>query len=496
MVVVDESKTFDSGRFPVSESALTMDAMTHRCLADFLEELENAGELTRIEDEVDPTLEASEINQTANWGGPALLFGAVKGYDLPILCNLLATESRISLALGGEALDDVANRIARLLENTASESWLERLKAGNQPAVLEAVAPRKVRAAACQQIVRLGSDVHLDDLPMLAAYFANVERKGRYYEDVCPMPPEEPVRAITSAIVNTADPDSHRPVTARFDLQWIDRTHLALGWADDEEHARLLGEYRSRDQKMPLAVIIGGDPAVPLAASAPLPAGTNVYAVAGLLREKALDVVTCRSIDLEVPAESEIILEGFCDPFEPMVPMAPLCGPTGYPTRPRRVPVMQVTAITHRANPVYAVMVPGKPPHEAVTVARAMQRVFRPLAKLSMPDLVDYDLPEFAAARHWAAVSIRKTYPGQAHRAACAAWNLPALKWAKVLVVVDADVDVSDYQRVLAAVTLNMRPDRDILTVQGPADPFDPAATNGGLSQRMAIDATRKLPAE
>jgi len=210
------------------------------------------------------------------------------------------------------------------------------------------------------------------------------------------------------------------------------------------------------------------------------------------LRGKPLDVVACRGVDLMAPAETEIVLEGFVDPSEPPVTAGPLCGPTGHATPPVAAPVMHVTAMTQRANPIYTVMIPGKPPHEAITVARAMQRVFLPLARLAMPELVDYDMPEFAAARHWASVSIRKTYAGQGRRAAHAAWGLRPMTFAKTLVVVDDDVDVRDQQAVLAAVSANMNPARDIVIDQGPADPFDPAASVGALGQRMAIDATRK----
>jgi 4-hydroxy-3-polyprenylbenzoate decarboxylase len=218
--------------------------------------------------------------------------------------------------------------------------------------------------------------------------------------------------------------------------------------------------------------------------------------VAGLLREKPLDVVACRGVDLTVPAEAEIILEGFCDPSEPPVMSGPHCAPLGHATPPRPAPVMHVTALTHRANPIFAAAVPGAPPHEAVTVARAMQRVFLPLVQLAMPELVDYDLPEFAAARHWAAISIRKTYPGQGRRSAHAAWGLRPLRFAKMLVVVDDDVDVRDRDAVLAAVAANFRPGRDTVTEQGPADPFDPASLDGPLGQKMALDATRKLASE
>lgn len=459
--------------------ALTMVAMPYRCLADFLEELGHAGELTRVEESVHPDLKIAEmVARAATTGGPALLFGAVEGHDLPVLANALAAEGRICRALGVGSLDDAADRITRLLETVPSESWFERLKSGAQPTGLGSFAPRKVRSAACQQIVRLGSDVDLGELPLLRSM------------------PGETARSMPAATVVSAEPDSRRPVTGQFDVQRIDRSRLAVCWAAHDEHARLFGEYRVRGETMPLAVVIGGDPAFMLAAAAPLPSGSDACAVAGLLREKSLDVVACRGVDLEVPAEAEIVLEGVCDPAEPPIAVEPLCGPTGHLTQTRLAPVMRVTAVTHRANPIFAATVRGRPPHEAVTVARAMQRVFRPLTRLAMPELVDYDLPECAAARHWAAVSIRKTYPGQGRRAAHAAWSLPAMMYAKMLIVVDEDVDVRDHQQVLAAVASNMRADRDSLVEPGLFDPFDPTARPGVLGRKMAIDATRKLEGE
>lgn len=455
-----------------------MVAMPYRNLTDFLEELGQSGEITRIEAPTAPVLQLAEIvARHPTSGDPAYLFSAVLGHDMPVLANLLATEPRICRALGIASLEEAVERVSRLLETSTPESWFERLKCGSHSDAVSSVSPRKVKAAAVQQIVRLGSDIDLNELPLLQV----VEGEAG--------------PAITSAVVLTAEPDSHRSVFGRFDLQRLDHSRLAVCWSDQDEHARLLGEYRARTQKMPLAVVLGGDPAFMLAASAPLPPNTDVCAVAGLLRGKPLDIVACRGVDLNVPAEAEIILEGHVDPAQPPVTAGPLCGLTGHLTRPRPVPVMQVTALTHRANPVYAAMVPGRPPHEACVMARAMQRVFLPLARLAMPELVNYDLPEFGAARHWAAVSIRKSYAGQSRRAIHAAWNLPALQFAKVLVMVDADVDVSDQRQVSAAITAHMRPGRDIVVEQGPADPFDPVAS-GSLGEKMAIDATRKLPEE
>jgi 4-hydroxy-3-polyprenylbenzoate decarboxylase len=463
--------------------------MAYRSLAEFVEDLRHIGELVRVDEEVDPARGPAEMAGKIAPGGPALLFGAVKGHDLPLLCNLLGSDARICRALGVASLDELTGRIARLLCTTAAEGWFERLKGGTQPPALDSFAPRKVKSAACQQIVRLGSDVDLGELPLLETVLPEETATGSPR-------PLETSPAVTGATVFSAEPDSHQPVAGRFDLVRLDRARLAVCWAAYEEHARLLGDYRRREQKMPLAVVIGGDPAFLLAAAAPLPSGSDVCAVAGLLRERPLDVVACRSVDLLVPAEAEIVLEGFLDPTQPPVMAGRLCGPTGHLTHPRPAPVMQVTTVTQRANPIYAVMFFGRPPHEAATVARAMQQVFLPLARLAMPDLVDYDLPQFAAARLWASVAIRKTYPGQGPRAAHAAWGLPATRFAKILVIVDEDVDVHDHEQVLAAVALNVRPGRDVLVERGPADPFDPASPSDALAEKMALDATRKLANE
>ncbi|MBN1395723.1 MAG: UbiD family decarboxylase [Pirellulales bacterium] len=448
--------------------------MAYRCLSDFFEELDRLGELTRLEEQVDPAVEIAEITaKSAQSRGPALLFGSVKGSDLAAATNVLASEGRICRALGVDSTADISERITRLLDDSALKKWFVRLK--ENAAALGEATPRKVRAAACQQIVRLGGDVDLGELPLLKCSA------------------DEPSRNIYSAAVLTAEPDSHRPVWGRFDLQRLDRSRLAICWEAIDEQARLLSEYSARGRKMPLAVVIGGDPAFQLAAAAPLPAEADVCALAGLLREKPIDAVDCRGVDLEVPAEAEIVIEGFVDPSEPAVEAGPRLAPLGHLARPRPAWIMQVAVVTQRANPIYAAYVPGRPPHEICTIDRAMHRAFLPLVRLVMPELVDYDLPEFAAARHWAAVSIRKTYPGQGRRAAHLAWGLRPLQFAKTMIVVDADVDVRDRDQVFAAVTRNFRPELDVATERFPPDPYDPMPPTGELSERMALDATRKL---
>ena len=215
-----------------------------------------------------------------------------------------------------------------------------------------------------------------------------------------------------------------------------------------------------------------------------------------MFREKPIDVVTCRSLELETPAEADVVIEGYIDPAEPPTTAGPLCGPLGRYTLPRPVPVMHVTAITQRANPVYPAMVSGPPPSEASVIRRTLARIFLSLLRKSIPELVDYDLPPCGAGRHWAVLAIRKTHAGQARRAAHAAWGSPGLTFAKMLVVVDEGIDVRHPDEVLGAIAVNVNPGRDVFFQQGPPDPFDPAADINCLQHKMAFDATAKLPGE
>jgi 4-hydroxy-3-polyprenylbenzoate decarboxylase len=453
--------------------------MPYRCLTEFLEDLGHAGELSRVEAEVDPLLEVAEItSRMGRAGGPALLFPAVRGHDVPVLTNVFGTQERICRALGVAELDEISQRVARLVQSSGAEGWLDRLRASSPGAALGNLLPRRVKAAACQQIVRLASDVDLNDLPLLQTA------------------PHDAGRIIAAATVFTADPDSHQPVSGRYDLVLLARDRLAICWAAHDEPARLLAEYQRRGEQMPVAVVLGGDPGGVLAAAAGWSPQVDTFALAGLLRDKPLDVAPCRTVDLAAPAEAEIVLEGTIAPAAPPVDAGPLTTPLGYYRRPQPAPVMHVTAATHRANPIYWAMVPGPPPNEISTIDRALARICLPLVKLTLPELIDYDLPMFGAARHWAMISIRKSYAGQARRVATIAWGLRQLMFAKFVVIVDADVDVHDHNQVFAAMAANADPVRDVFTQQGSPDPLDVATPAGALGQRLAVDATVKLPAE
>lgn len=453
--------------------------MRYSCLADFLEQLAQAGELVRIETEVGPVLEAAEItDRIARAGGPALLFGAVQGHELPVLTNLLGTEKRICLALGIKSPAELSQRIAELVDPSQPEGWFERIQTSGTRAGLRRLPPRTVKAGACQQIVRLGGDVDLEALPALQSY------------------PLESGRVITAGQLFTADAESGRSSVGRYDLRVLDKSRLAAGWLAHDDPARLMIGYGERNDRMPLAVVLGGDPAGLLAAMAPLPPEADVCALAGLLRQKPLELVKCRTVELEVPTDAEIVIEGYVDPAEPPADVGLLGASGGTYQLARPAPVMHVTALTHRANPIYPAMVPGTLPDEACVVNRALQRVFLPLVRLAIPELVDYDLPMFGAARHWALISIRKTYAGQARKVAWAFWGLQQMMFTKLLVLVDEEVDVHDHRQVWSAVSRHVDPGRDVFFGQGPPDSRDPAAAPQMLRHMMAIDATAKLSEE
>ncbi len=453
--------------------------MGFRRLADFLERLDQAGELARVESEVLPTLETAEIvRRTAFRGGPALCFGSIRGSSIPLVANLLGTEPRICLALRVDTIDEVTARLEGLVHPEQPEGWFERLKTPPYVAAMESLPPRVVRTGACQQVVRLGDDVDLERLPLLQAA------------------PAEPRLSMTGGILLTIDPSTGQLVTGRCPLEMVDRTQLAVCLDDHDEPARVVAEYARRQQTMPLAVVIGGDPLLALAASIPSAPGTDVCRLAALLRQKPVDVVKCRSVELQVPAEAELVLEGHIAPSEPWGEVGPRAASTGYYRPAGRGPIVHVTAMTERANPVLQALVPGPPPNEESTMRRTMARIMLPIARLSIPGLTDYDLRPAGASRHVAVVAIEKRYAGQSQSAIHAAWGSHWLRFARVMVVVDAEVDVRDAAAVERALAAHFDPGRDVVVGGGPPDPIDPVACGGAMPRRIALDATRKLPGE
>ncbi len=472
--------------------------MPFSSLSNFLEDLQRSGDLVRVEAEVNPCLEAAEIaRRECARGGPSLLMGHLEGYDLPVVVNLLCTEARICRALGVGGLDEIVERIESLVDPAEPEGWFERLKTAPTRSLLGKLPPRPVKTGAVQQVVRLGGDVDLGRLPFLQSW------------------PLEPGRAITAGMFCTREADGGRELVAAYPLEILDRDRMAVRWDAHDQAARILEQCRRRGRSMSVAVVLGGDPACLLAARAPLSAAADVWAFAGLLREKPLEVVACRSVDLQVPADAEIVIEGTINPDEEPVESGPWCMADGHYRPVCSARVVHVTAITQRANaicpaivhcPMYSPVESDAVANEAVTIARAMAKVQLPLLRLTAGEIVDFDLPVAGGGRHIAVVSIRKSYAGQARRVAHAIWGLPALMFSKLLIVVDEDVDIRNWNEVWASVSANVEPGRDVFFSKGPPNPNDPAVfgdcsagmtgSNATISNTMGIDATSKLPKE
>ncbi|HUG91847.1 MAG TPA: UbiD family decarboxylase domain-containing protein, partial [Planctomycetaceae bacterium] len=296
--------------------------------------------------------------------------------------------------------------------------------------------------------------------------------------------------------VYTRDPDTGIRHAALTPLVVRGHAQLAVHWTAHDPAWQHFTGWRRQRQQMPLAVALGGDPVLALAACCPLPANTDPLLFAGFLRDRPVEVVKCRSLELEVPAGAEIVLEGLIDTTQPLERSGPIALSTGFYSQPEDVPLMQVTALTHRSNPVFPVSVPGPPPGERTWIDRAVERLFLPLVKLAVPEVVDLHRPAAGGGRNLAYVSIRKQYPGQARKVLHALWGLGWLMTTKLVVVVDAGVNVHDSDEVWFHVGANAHPGRDAVFAEGPADMDDHAAPVRGLGHMLGLDATRKLPEE
>ena len=406
------------------------------------------------------------------------MFGTVEGYDIPLLANLLATEGRICRALGVRSADDLGLRITELIHPEEPEGWFERLTTAPARSAPGKLSPKSVKSGLCQQVVRLGGDIDLGELPAVQAR------------------PLEPTGTITAGQFSTLDPASGRVCSGRYDLRKLDRNRLLVGWHAHDDPARLLPGYGHRKAKMPTTIVLGGDPAGLLATMAVAPGRVDVASLSGLLRNKPREMVRCRTVDMAVPTDADLVLEGYVDPAEPPQPSGLVAVSGGEYQLSQPWPVMHVTAVTHRANPVFPAIVPGVPPDEACVIHRFLQRVFLPVVRLAIGELVDYDLPAFGMAHQAAMVSIRKDYAGQARRVAHSLWGMRQWMFTKLLVIVDEEIDVHDAAQVWSAVARHADMGRDVVLQPGPLEPSDSAAEPGELTTRMAIDATRKLPGE
>jgi 4-hydroxy-3-polyprenylbenzoate decarboxylase len=447
-----------------------------RDLREWIALLEREGELRRIPAEVDPDLEITEItDRVVKAGGPALLFENPKGSQHPLLINQFGSERRMCLALGVEQLDEAAAKLGDILDMQPPEGLREKVRGLLKLKSVADSRPKTVSKAPCQEVFYEGADVDLTKLPIQRCW------------------PGDPAPFITLPAVITADPKTGTRNVGMYRMQVIDRSSTFMHWQMHKDgRADLLA---SEDGRIPVAVAIGLDPVTTYSASAPLPKHLDELMLAGFLRGEPVELVKCKTVDLEVPANAEIVLEGHVAKDDVGIE-GPFGDHTGYYSHAEPFPIFRISALTMRRDAIYASIVVGKPPAEDAWLGKATERIFLPAVRMTLPEIVDYDLPVAGAFHNCVIVSIRKAFPGHAQKVMHALWGLGMLSLSKSIVVVDAHVDVHDYEDVFFRVTANVDPKRDVLITEGPLDHLDHAPGRQFYGGKLGIDATHKLPEE
>lgn len=452
--------------------------MAYKDLSEFVARLDAAGELKRIKAPVSPDLEIAEVADRAiKSDGPALLFESPTGFDIPVLINALGSKQRMAMALGVDDIDEVAARIADLVKLEAPKGFIDKLKMLPSLVELSGSFPKTVRSGACQEVVLYGDKVSLDKFPILKCW------------------PGDGGRFVTLPIVFTKDPETGARNAGMYRMHVYDSRTTGMHWHAHKVGAKHYAAYERMGRRMEVAVALGGDPAITYSATAPLPEDFDEMVFAGFIRKKPVEMVKCVSIDVEVPADSEIVFEGYVDPLERRRE-GPFGDHTGYYSLADDYPVFHLTAITHRKRPIYPATIVGKPPMEDCWIAKATERIFLPLIKTQLPELVDMNLPVEGVFHNLAVVSIRKRYPGHAQKVMHAIWGLGQMMFTKVIVVVDENVDVQNMHDVLWRIGNNIDPKRDVTFVDGPVDVLNHASPVPNYGSKMGIDATKKLPEE
>lgn len=452
----------------------------YKNLQEFMEVLEKEGELLRIREEVSVDLEITEItDRVCKRSGPALYFERVKGFKIPVVTNLFGSYKRVCLALGVKSLDELGERVSDLLElmQEKKSSLLDKLKLIPKLARFSNIFPKRVERAPCQEIVWEGEEVDLYKLPILKCW------------------PKDAGPFITLPCVITKDPETGIYNVGMYRMQVFSKNETGMHWQIHKTGARHYRKAEAKGERLPVAVSLGPDPAVIYAATAPLSEDIDEFLLAGFLREKPVELVKCITVPLEVPAESQIVLEGYVEPYERRLE-GPFGDHTGYYTPPEPYPIFKVTCITMRKEAIYPATIVGKPPQEDYYLGKVTERLFLPLIKKVLPEVVDINLPWEGVFHNLAFVSIDKQYPGHAFKVACALWGLGQMMFTKIIVVVDKEVDVQNVSEVLFYMTGNVDPERDIMIVKGPVDVLDHASPYVGFGSKMCIDATRKWKEE
>jgi 4-hydroxy-3-polyprenylbenzoate decarboxylase len=448
-------------------------------LHSFIRTLEAHGELIRIKERVSPNLEITEITDRVSKNeaiNKALLFENVEGSQFPVLINLFGSRKRAELALHVDSLNELSDRVGELLKPQMPAGLMDKAKMGLQYLdVARSVAPHTVRSAPCQEVVLTGDDASLDILPILTCW------------------PEDAGPFVTLTTFITRDPETGIRNVGMYRAQKFDKKRLGVHWQRHKggtEHQRRARELRK--EQIPIALALGGDPATIWSGSAPLPPNIDEFMLAGFLRGKGVAVVPCKTIPLEVPADADIIVEGWLDPADQRLE-GPFGDHTGYYSIADYYPTMTVSAITHRRNAIYPTTIVGKPPMEDLWMGKATERLFLPLMRLFLSEIVDVHMPAEGVFHNLVIVSIHKRYPGHARKVMYGIWGLGLMMLTKTIIVVDEDVDVQNLSEVAFEVLANYDPKRDVVITEGAADDLDHATPVKNYGGKMGIDATRKV---
>jgi 4-hydroxy-3-polyprenylbenzoate decarboxylase len=485
---------------------------------DFLNRLETAGELKRVAHPVATELEATEIadrEMKRPGGGQALLIEkpTVNGQPspFPLAINTLGSNKRMAMSLGVGSIEEAAAELGSLMKAKPPSSFMEAIRLLGTALELRHAKPKLVGTGPCQEVV------HRFEAPMTRAEPWPpapdiVERRGGSRVEViwdnlkpCPTLLNLPIqqcwpldggRFITFPCVVTRDPDTGERNVGMYRMQVYDERTTGMHWQLQKVGARHGRRYYESGTRMPVSVFLGGDPAFTFAATAPLPDGIDEFLLAGYLRKKSVELVKCQTNDLEVPANADVVIEGYVDPKEPLREEGPFGDHTGYYSLPDLYPVFHVTAITHRKKAVYPATIVGMPPMEDFYMGSASVRLFLPVFQMTFPELVDIALPAEGVFHNLVFVSIKKTYPMQAFKIMHGLWGMGQMMFTKYIVVVDDDVDVHNTSEVLFRLCANTDPQRDAIFTKGPADVLDHATTELAVGTKLGLDATRKLPGE
>jgi 4-hydroxy-3-polyprenylbenzoate decarboxylase len=451
--------------------------MPYNSLSDFVQVLEHAGELKRITYPCKAELEIAEIaDRVMKDGGLALLFENVVGKKIPVLINAFGSVKRMAMALGVSDIEEIAKKIAKLIQTQPPKTFKDKLRLAGELIKLAGLPPKIVNDGACQEVIQREPDLNL--LPILTCW------------------PGDAGPFITLPMVFSKDPIKGTRNVGLYRMQVFDSRTTGMHWHLHKVGARHFQHQKNSIGKMELAVCLGGDPAMIYSATAPLPDQIDEILFAGFLRNKGVELTRGITVDIEVPADTDIVIEGYVDPSEPLRREGPFGDHTGFYSLADDYPVFHVTCITHRKNPIYPTTIVGRPPMEDVYLGKTTERLFLPLVRVTLPEIVDMNLPIHGVFHNLAIVSIKKEYPAHARKVMHALWGLGQMMFTKILIVVDHDVNIQDLSEVTWIVGNHIDPKRDMVLLEGPVDVLDHAAPRLGFGSKVGIDATRKWRGE